>query len=1182
MNLEAFMTQTTQYATVRQTLGRGQRQLVTGLNGSAETLFIASLLHEQQRSVVYVTDTLYHAGQLGEDLANLLRDDELYEFPVEELLAAEVATSSPEYRSDRIDALRALQSDRPVVIVTSLSGLRRFLPAPTNFAAARFNVQVGGEFDLEALQQQLFAMGYAHQKLVAGPGDFAVRGSIVDIYPLAADYPVRLDFFDTEIDSLRYFDPATQRSIENVDAVEILPATDFILTAAERTAGADRLTAELASQVAKLDDDATETLTNQVKPLIDGLRKGSVDPQLMEFADYLFPEHHQLLDYLPDNGLALFGDYSRLQDAERQLLEDEANWATDKLTHHQIFSQQVFGGELRPIVKNDEHAQVMLALFQKGMGSLRFQAVTNITTRAMQQFFGQLPVMKTEIDRWRKQKQTIVLLVQDEERLAKIEQTLDDFEIQSVLTKADNLQGGLTQLVPERLRTGFELPEASLVVITEAEMFQKVTKKRARRQTMANAERLKSYTDLKPGDYVVHVNHGIGKFIGMQTLTVDGVHQDYMTIDYQDNAQLFIPVTQLNLIQKYVSSEDKKPRINKLGGSEWAKTKSKVAAKIEDIADELVDLYAKRAAEKGYAFPKDDSLQRDFENDFPYAETPDQLRTIEEVKHDMEKPRPMDRLLVGDVGYGKTEVALRAAFKAVEAGKQVAFLVPTTILAQQHYDTMMNRFEGYPINVEMFSRFRTAKQIRQSIDDLEAGQLDIVVGTHRLLSKDVKFKNLGLVLVDEEQRFGVKHKERLKQLKANVDVLTLTATPIPRTLHMSMLGVRDLSVIETPPANRFPIQTYVMEQNAGAIQDGIRREMQRGGQVFYLHNRVEDIEKTVSQIQALVPEAQVGYIHGKMTEAQLEGVLFDFLRGDYDVLVTTTIIETGIDIPNANTLFVENADRMGLSQLYQLRGRIGRSNRVAYAYFTYQPNKVLTEVSEKRLEAIKDFTELGSGFKIAMRDLSIRGAGNLLGKQQHGFINSVGYDLYTQMLSDAVAKKRGKHTQPKTDTTVELGVEAYLPSDYIADEQQKIEMYKRIRQLENDDEVSEIQADLIDRFGDYPTAVSQLLTIGQLKLAADLALVDKIRRVNGDVFVTISKRGTNILGGEDVFKALAATKLKATVAVNDDRLHIKLVIQPQMTVTDWLPQVQQFMAALRDIVLKTTKPAADKAKATND
>lgn len=1177
MNLEAFMTQTAQYVTISQTLGIGQRQLVTGLNGSAETLFIASLLHEQQRSLVYVTDTLYHASQLVDDLANLLDDDELFDFPVEELLAAEVATSSPEYRSARIDALRALQSDRPVVVVTSLSGLRRFLPTPANFAAARFTVSVGDEFDLEALQQKLFAMGYAHQKLVAAPGDFAVRGSIIDIYPLAADYPVRIDFFDTEVDSLRYFDPATQRSIDNVQTVEVLPATDFILTADERATGATALRTTLQAQTADLAAEDATTLTNQVQPLIDGLQKGSVDPQLLEFEDYLFPEHHQVLDYLPDDGVVLFGDYVRLQDAERQLLEDEANWATDKLAHHQIFTQQTFGGELRPIVRADKHAQIMLALFQKGMGSLRFQAMTNMTTRAMQQFFGQLPVMKTEIDRWHKQQQTVVLLVQDEERLAKIEQTLDDFEIQAVLTKSANLQPGLTQLVPERLQTGFELPEASLVVITEAEMFQKVTKKRPRRQTMANAERLKSYTDLKPGDYVVHVNHGIGKFIGMQTLTVDGVHQDYMTIDYQDNAQLFIPVTQLNLIQKYVSSEDKKPKINKLGGSEWAKTKSKVAAKIEDIADELVDLYAKRSAEKGYAFPVDDSLQHDFENDFPYAETPDQLRTIEEVKHDMEKPRPMDRLLVGDVGYGKTEVALRAAFKAVEAGKQVAFLVPTTILAQQHYDTMVSRFEGYPINVEMFSRFRTTKQIHQAIKDLETGQLDIVVGTHRLLSQDVKFKNLGLVLVDEEQRFGVKHKERLKQLKANVDVLTLTATPIPRTLHMSMLGVRDLSVIETPPANRFPIQTYVMEQNAGAIQDGIRREMQRGGQVFYLHNRVDDIEKTVGQIQALVPEARVGYIHGKMTEAQLEGVLFDFLRGDYDVLVTTTIIETGIDIPNANTLFVENADRMGLSQLYQLRGRIGRSNRVAYAYFTYQPNKVLTEVSEKRLEAIKDFTELGSGFKIAMRDLSIRGAGNLLGKQQHGFINSVGYDLYTQMLSDAVAKKRGQKTQPKTDTTIELGVEAYLPSDYIEDEQQKIEMYKRIRQLEDDDEVSEIQADLIDRFGEYPPAVDQLLTIGQLKLAADLALVDKIRRVNGDVFVTVSKQGTEILGGEDVFKALAVTQLKATVGINDDRLHIKLVLQPNMTTTDWLPQVQAFMVTLREIVEQTTKPKAAKA-----
>ncbi len=485
-----------------------------------------------------------------------------------------------------------------------------------------------------------------------------------------------------------------------------------------------------------------------------------------------------------------------------------------------------------------------------------------------------------------------------------------DFDISAVMTKASDIQPGVVQIVPGRSQTGFELPDAKLVVITEAEMFKQVTKHHRRRQTLANAERLKSYTDLKPGDYVVHVNHGIGRFEGMQTLEVDGVHQDYMSIAYQSDAKLFIPVSQLNLIQKYVSSEDKRPKINKLGGSDWAKTKKKVAAKIEDIADELIELYAKRDSERGYAFPPDDAYQQQFDNDFPYSETPDQLRSIDEIKHDMQKEKPMDRLLVGDVGYGKTEVALRAAFKAIEAGKQVAFLVPTTILAQQHFDTMTNRFEGYPVKVAILSRFQTTKQVNEIIAGLADGSVDVVVGTHRLLSKDIKFKDLGLLLVDEEQRFGVKHKERLKQLKSQVDVLTLTATPIPRTLHMSMLGVRDLSVIETPPANRFPIQTYVMEQNAGAIQDGIRREMQRGGQVFFLHNRVDDIEETVSQIKALVPDAEVGYIHGQMTENQLEGILYDFIRGDYDVLVTTTIIETGIDIPNVNTLFVENADHM--------------------------------------------------------------------------------------------------------------------------------------------------------------------------------------------------------------------------------------------------------------------------------
>ena len=528
-----------------------------------------------------------------------------------------------------------------------------------------------------------------------------------------------------------------------------------------------------------------------------------------------------------------------------------------------------------------------------------------------------------------------------------------------------------------------------------------------------------------------------------------------------------------------------------------------------------------------------------------------------------------NRLLVGDVGYGKTEVALRAIFKAVTGGKQVAFLVPTTVLAQQHYDTMKKRFEGFPIEIALMSRFKTRKELKETEKGLADGTVDVVVGTHRILSKDVHFKDLGLLIVDEEQRFGVKHKEKLKQLKNNVDVLTLTATPIPRTLHMSMLGVRDLSVLETPPAGRYPIQTYVMEQNSGAIRDGIHREMQRGGQVYYLHNRVMDIEETVARLQQLVPEARIGYIDGQMSENQLESVLYEFIQGGYDVLVTTSIIETGVDIPNVNTLFVENADRMGLAQLYQIRGRIGRSNRVAYAYFMYQPNKVLTELGEKRLAAIRDFTELGSGFKIAMRDLSIRGAGNLLGKQQHGFIDSVGYDLYSSMLSDAVAKKQGKKQVDKSDAEIELGVEAYLPDDYINDQQQKIELYKTIRTAASDEELLDIQGDLIDRFGDYPTAVGNLLLISQLKLHADLAMIASIKRQRDQIMITFTEKGSRNITAPQIIKELAQTKFKATIGENDRQLNVRLVIQPKMTIDDWLHQLLKFVTALSN--LKKTK-----------
>ncbi|MBW1604780.1 transcription-repair coupling factor [Lactobacillus sp. Sy-1] len=1162
MKLSQFFTSIPQFKTITDNLKPATRQLITGMSSSAKTLLISILMKQVNRPILLVVDNLHHMTQVADDFTNLLSQDQVFEFPAEELIAAEAATSSPQYRSQRVRALHALQTNMPAIIVTSMSGVRRMLPTPGDFNANQFEIKVGADVDAD-LRTKLFRLGYRKVRLVAAPGEFAIRGSIVDIYPLNSEYPIRIDLFDTEVDSLRYFDVSTQSSIENLESFKVLPATDFILNADQLKNGPQKLQTHLNRSTGQIKDSKTaEAMKDYLQPIIDEFKTGVIDNQLILFANYLFDSDTSIFDYVPADGLIICDDYNRLLESEQELIGDEQQWAADKLLNGEIFSDQKFGHDFKRTFKAANQAELMFARFQRGLNGLRLTNLVDIKVQPMQKFYGQIPLLKTEMNRWLKQNETVVIMVRDKAQMEKLAGTLTDFEINATQTDWDHIIKHRVQLIPERLNNGFELPFANLALITEAEMFNHVTKRRARRQTFSNAERIKSYVDLKPGDYVVHVNHGIGRYEGMKTMEVDGKHQDYMTITYRDNAQLFIPVTQLNLIQKYVSSEDRHPRINKLGGTEWAKTKSKVASKIEDIAEDLIALYAKRSTETGFAFPPDDVYQEQFDDAFPYPETPDQIKSIDEIKADMEKPHPMDRLLVGDVGYGKTEVALRAAFKAIEAGKQVAFLVPTTVLAHQHYETILKRFDGFPVEAAVLSRFRTPKQIKETISGLEDGAIDIVVGTHRLLSKDVHFKDLGLLIVDEEQRFGVKHKERIKSLRASVDVLTLTATPIPRTLNMSMMGVRDLSVIETPPTNRYPIQTYVLEENAGTIKDGIHREMDRGGQVFYLHNRVEDIEKTVGMLQQLVPDAAIGYIHGKMNENQLESVLYDFVNGEYDVLVTTTIIETGVDIPNANTLFVENADHMGLSQLYQLRGRIGRSNRIAYAYFMYKPNKVLTEVSENRLEAIRDFTALGSGFKIAMRDLSLRGAGNLLGKQQHGFVDSVGYDLYTEMLSDAVADKRGSSRTQRVDSTIDLDVEAYLPDDYIDDHQQKIELYKRIRQLENEDQYTEIQGDLIDRFGDYPEAVANLLLIGRMKMLADQALIKKISNNKQSIIVTMSKLGTDKFSSKDILKAIAETKFRSTVEVVNDRIQIKLIIQPTMQQAVWLNELMRLIESL--------------------
>lgn len=1170
MDLSELIGQTDELQTVRQQLTQPGRHLLTGVLGSAKTLILKSLFQQLKKPFLVVTDTLSHAQELAADLTNILDAEQVQLFPVEELVATEIATSSPDFQSQRVRALTALSQHKAKVVVTSASGLRRRLVPVKMWNQNQLTFKVGAELDLEKISHQLIQMGYQRQKLVDRPGDFAIRGSIIDIYSLNHELPVRIDLFDTEIDSIRFFEIGNQRSLENVDEISVMPATDMLQSPQIFTDGIRRLQ-DLEAQVEPaLKDDQANELRRQLNAVTTMWKDQELLKEHRIFTQILYPEATSLLDYLED-GILVVDDYAKILEHADEIEQNEQVWLDEKEELKPVLDQLQLGFKVRKLVREAKMPTLFMSLFKKGIGRLKFASLTDLKVRTVQQFFSQMPLLQTETRRWNKQNQTVVLMIQDAERLTKISQTLDDFEIPNIMTQPENLQRGILQIVRGSLQSGFEVPSAKLVVLTETELFAKATKKRAKRLTMENAERLKSYADLKEGDFVVHVDHGVGRYLGIKTMEVDGKHQDYLTLEYQKGAKLYVPVNQLDRVQKYVSSDAKTPHLNKLGGSEWHKTKKRVASKIEDIADELVDLYAEREMKTGFAFPKDDAYQREFEDAFPYTETPDQLRSTSEIKHDMENSHPMDRLLIGDVGYGKTEVALRAAFKAVEAGKQVAFLVPTTVLAQQHYETMIERFENFPIEIGILSRFNTPAETTQVLENLKDGKCDIVVGTHRLLSKDVQFKDLGLLIIDEEQRFGVKHKERLKQLKSTVDVLTLTATPIPRTLNMSMLGVRDLSVIETAPVNRYPIQTYVMEQDNQVIANGIRREMERGGQVFYLHNRVKDIEKKAAALQALVPEARITYIHGQMTENQMEKILMDFIHGDYDVLVTTTIIETGVDIPNANTLFVEDADRMGLAQLYQLRGRVGRSNRVAYAYFMYKPDKVLTEVSEKRLEAIKDFTELGSGFKIAMRDLAIRGAGNLLGKQQHGFIDSVGYDLYTQMLNEAVARKRGVKPEEKTDATINLDVEAYIPQSYIDDEQQKIEIYKRIRQFKNFDQYQEVQDDLIDRFGDYPDEVSNLLEIGLLKMDADKALVDQIFQKKDEITIVFSKKATTRLSGSQFLAAVSQTKLSTTMNVDNLQMKITIKKKADQTLAQIILEMQNLLSEIAKMLSSQEK-----------
>ena len=1103
-------------------LQKKTRQLVMGLSASTKALAIASSLEEQEKILV-ITSSQNEAERLASDLISLLGEEKVYTFLADDTPLAEFVFSSQEKIFARLEAMNFLSDkEKNGILIINVAASRLLLPQPDIFKQSELILSVTEEYNLDNLVKSLSSNGYKKVSQVLSQGEYSLRGDILDIFERSAQYPYRIEFFGDEIDGIRIFNPENQLSLENVEQILIEPVTDLLFTEEDYARGQKNLEAALSTVV-------DPSLKSYLEEVLSSVREQYHHADIRKFLSFFYQKEWTILDYLPTHTPIFFDDFQKIMDKHAQFELEVANILTDDLQNSKALSnQQYFANNYQDYRKYKP--ATFFSNFHKGLGNLKFDALYQFNQYPMQEFFSQFPLLKEEINRFRKSGYTVVLQANSASSLQNLHKTLQDYEIHLDYIKDREIHEKAVQLIEGNLVQGFNFVDEKIVLITEHEMIQKKIKRRIRRQNISNAERLKDYNELEKGDYVVHNIHGIGRYLGIETIEVSGVHRDYLTIQYQNADRISIPVDQINFLSKYVASDGKTPKINKLNDGRFQKTKQKVQHQVEDIADDLIKLYAERSQLEGFQFSSDDQHQVEFDNAFPYVETDDQLRSIQEIKKDMESDRPMDRLLVGDVGFGKTEVAMRAAFKAVNDHKQVAILVPTTVLAQQHYTNFKERFNDFAVNVDVLSRFRSKGEQKETLEKLEKGQIDIIIGTHRLLSADVTFSDLGLLVIDEEQRFGVKHKEKLKELKKKVDVLTLTATPIPRTLHMSMLGIRDLSVIETPPTNRYPVQTYVLENNRTVIRDAVLREIDRGGQVYYLYNKVDTIEQKVSELKELIPEASIGYVHGQMTEVRLENTLLDFVNGEYDILVTTTIIETGVDIPNANTLFIENADHMGLSTLYQLRGRVGRSNRIAYAYLMYRPDKSLTEVSEKRLEAIKGFTELGSGFKIAMRDLSIRGAGNILGSSQSGFIDSVGFEMYSQLLEEAIAKKQGKETKrQKSNAEINLQIDAYLPSDYISDERQKIEVYKRIREIDNRVNYEHLQDELIDRFGEYPDVVAYLLEIGLVKSYLDQAFVALVERKQESVIIRFEKISQQIYLTQDYFEAISTTNLKARI-----------------------------------------------------
>lgn len=1093
-----YLRTTKEFKFLLEQIRKGKDNLIYGITGSQKSLLASLLLEEEARPLLYVVETPQRGKEVYDDFNSLLSDYQAHYFPSMDLLPFEIIAQSYETQRKRLEVLQNLGSGTRHVVVTTLEALSKTLMEPGLFQQTILKVKVGQRVGVEDLLRQLVSTGYQRVDMVEAKGQVSLRGGILDIYSATEENPYRLELFDDEVDSIRIFSIENQRSIAKIQEINIAPASEFFIAGQDLTKALNQIREEghqvLKGMEKRGNREGYEALSSRTREIIENLTHGQYFPGHEQFLPYFFTRKYSLLDYFTVSPLLILDEPNRQR--ESYLLRERENQETYKVL---LEKGKILPGQINNYFTVDEMwhnfsktKNIYFSLLPKKPLGVESVNLLGITAKTPSLFMGKTRLLVDELKEWRRQKYAVVILINSKERAERLKQGLWDLGIEApIVEKSFNLQQEQIYITTGSLSGGFEFMTWKLALLTEHELFFQ-PKKRPPRRIFQEGKRTAVLEDLKVGDFVVHTNHGIGRYMGIEKLSVGEAERDYLVIKYQGEDKLYVPTDQSGLLQKYFNQEGQGPKLSKLGGNEWNKIKSKVKAAVKELAEELLNLYALRQSLPGHPFNQDSPWQNEFEEAFPYEETPDQLRSIREVKRDMEKPRPMDRLLCGDVGYGKTEVAIRAAFKAVTDGKQVAVLVPTTVLAQQHFNTFRERFEGFAVKVAVLSRFRTAREQKAILKEVQSGQVDIIIGTHRLLSQDVKFKDLGLLVVDEEQRFGVVHKEKLKKLRKLVDVLTLTATPIPRTLHMSLVGARDMSIIETPPEERYPVQTFVVEFSPQLMREAIRRELARGGQVYYVHNRIETIDKTAALVQEMVPEARLGIAHGKMTEDQLEKIMLDFIEGELDVLICTTIIETGLDISNVNTLIVDDADKLGLSQLYQLRGRVGRSNRVAYAYLTYNRDKILSEVAEKRLNAIREFTELGSGFKIAMRDLEIRGAGNILGAEQHGHVAAVGFDLYCRMLEEAVREAKGEELPRERIVTIDIQVKAYIPQEYIQDSGVKIDFYQRINAARDKEDIRQLAEELEDRFGDLPEPLTGLLKVASIKVAAHKSKVQSI------------------------------------------------------------------------------------------